>query len=129
MAIGPVRLGGLVAVVALAMVLIPHTTAATTSPDDSRRPAVMTMEYETGGLTAVVHSPRTLVGVRRLVFSSRGNDLYAEELARRGFVVVLTDDRLSLDGHRELWRDLAGGGGPLAERFRGFAGHFTVVEP
>ena len=133
MAIGPKGVGGVLALVALMMVLTslstPLTTAATTPPDDGYRPAVVRMEYETGDLAAVVHSPRTLVGVRQLVFSFRGNDAYAEELARQGFVVVLVGDRLTLDGHRALWRELGGGAGPLAERFRGFAGHFVVEEP
>ncbi|HEX7306270.1 hypothetical protein [Lentzea sp.] len=129
MAIGLKGVGGVLTAVALAMVLNPQNTAATTPPHDDYRPAVMRMEYDAGGLTAVVHSPRTLVGVRELVFGFRGGDAYAEELARQGFVVVLADDRLSLDGHRELWRELDDGAGPLAERFRGFAGHFVVAKP
>ncbi|MFD5825504.1 hypothetical protein [Lentzea sp. NPDC060358] len=129
MAIGPARIGGLLAVVAFVMLLTSQNTAATTPPRDDYRPAVMRMEYTAGDLTAVVHAPRTLVGVRELVLGFRGSDAYAEELAREGFVVVLADDRLSLDGHRALWRELAAGAGPLAERFSGFAGHFVVAEP
>jgi hypothetical protein len=34
-----------------------------------------------------------------------------------------------LTRHVELWRELSGAEGPLAERFRGFAGHFVVAEP
>jgi hypothetical protein len=31
-----------------------------------------------------------------------------------------------LDRHLRLWRDLSEAKGPLAERFRGFAGHFEL---
>lgn len=128
MAIGP-RGGGILAVVVLSMLLTSGETSAITPPPTGYRPAVMRWEYETGGLAAVVHSPRTLVGARQVVFGFLGNDLYAEELARQGFVVVLPDDRLSADGHRELWRGLSRGEGPLAERFPGFSGHLVVAEP
>ncbi|MFD9702890.1 hypothetical protein [Lentzea sp. NPDC059081] len=129
MAIGPGRIGGLLALVVFAMVLTAQSTAATTPPHADDVPAVMRMEYRENGLTAAVHAPRTLVGERKLVLSFRGGDAYAEELARQGFVVVLVDDRLALDGHRDLWRELARGGGPLVERFSGFVGHVVVAEP
>ncbi len=117
----------LVAVVC-AMVLTAPSTAATTSLDDYQ-PAIMRMEYAVGDLTAEVHAPRTLVGVLPLVFNFRGYDYLARDMARRGFVVVLVSDRLSLDRHAQLWRELDAGAGPLAERFRGFARHFSVAEP
>jgi hypothetical protein len=77
----------------------------------------------------VVHAPRTLVGPRPLVFNFRGFDELAQSLAQEGSIVVLVSDRTALDRHMELWRSLSEAQGPLAERFRGFAGHFAVAEP
>ncbi|GAB2831093.1 hypothetical protein [Lentzea nigeriaca] len=114
--------------VVLAMVLTAPGTAATTQVGEYR-PAVMRMEYAVGDLTAVVHSPRTLVGTRPLVFHPRGYDYKAQSLAQQGFIVVLVSDRAAMGRHVELWRQLSGAEGPLAERFRGFAGHFSVAEP
>ncbi|KJK44537.1 hypothetical protein UK23_29000 [Lentzea aerocolonigenes] len=121
-------IGRLLVAVACAMVLTAPSTAAATSVRH-HRPAVMTMEYSVGDLRAVVHSPRTLVGTRPLVFQFHGYDEVAESLARQGSVVVLVSDRTAVDRHLELWRSLSKAEGPLAERFRGFAGHFTVAEP
>ncbi|MDT7788255.1 MAG: hypothetical protein QOF58_6674 [Pseudonocardiales bacterium] len=121
-------IGRLLVAVACAMVLTAPSTAAATSVRHYR-PAVMTMEYSVGGLHAVVHSPRTLVGTRPLVFQFRGYDEVAQSLAQQGSVVVLVSDRTALDRHLELWRSLSKAEGPLAERFRGFAGHFVVAEP
>lgn len=118
-------IGRLLVTVACAMVLTAPNTAATTSSQDYR-PAVMRMEYAAGELTAVVHAPRTLVGLRPLVFNRSGYDYRARELARQGFIVVLVSDPAVLDRHVELWRDLRTGSGPLAERFRGFSGHFSL---
>ncbi|PWK82827.1 hypothetical protein C8D88_11277 [Lentzea atacamensis] len=128
MAIVPRGIGAVVAAVALAMVLTAPSAAATTAVRE-HRPAVMKMEYTVGDLNAVVHSPRALVGTLPLVFSFRGNDDYAQSLAQQGSVVVLVSDRIAVDRHRELWRQLSEAGGPLVERFRGFAGHFAVAEP
>ncbi|SDF34000.1 hypothetical protein SAMN05216553_101162 [Lentzea fradiae] len=128
MAIRSTGVGGILAVALFSMLLTSPLTAATTPPHTGYRPAVTRMAYETGDLAAVVHSPRTLVGVRQVVFSFRGNDAYAEELARQGYVVVLPSDRLVADAHRDLWRALARGEGPLAQRFGGFAGHVTLAE-
>ncbi|WP_143138460.1 hypothetical protein [Lentzea waywayandensis] len=108
--------------------LTAQSTAAAPSQDDYR-PATTTTRYEAGSLTGVVHAPRTLVGMLPMVFHFRGSDVYAQELARQGFVVVLVDDRFSLDRHRELWRGVVAGTGPLAERFGRFAGHLAVAEP
>lgn len=121
-------IGRLLAVVACAMVLTAPSTAASTSVRPYR-PAVMTMEYAVGELNAVVVAPRTLVGTRPLVVNFRGFDEVAESLAQQGSVVVLVSDRTALDRHLRLWRELSEGKGPLAERFFGFAGHFTVAEP
>ncbi|SDP15024.1 hypothetical protein [Lentzea jiangxiensis] len=114
--------------VACAMVLTAPATAATARQDEYR-PATMTMRYDVEGLTAAVHAPRTLVGVRPLVFLPRGSEVHALEFASRGCVVVLVDDPFALGGHRGLWRALGTGTGPLAERFGGFAGHFSAAEP
>ncbi|SMC97860.1 hypothetical protein [Lentzea albidocapillata] len=111
--------------VACALVLTAPSTVAAPSPDD-HRPATMTMTYQAGDLAAVVHAPRTLVGVHPLVFT---HDISATVLVRRGAVVVLVPDPSSLTRHRELWRELSSGTGPLAERFGGFAGHFSVAQP
>ncbi len=116
------------AVVAVSLVLTAPATVATTASHE-HIPAIMRMDYEVGDLSAAVHSRRTLVGKRSLVFTFRGNDEHARDLARQGFVVVQVSDRLSLDGHRELWHRLSAGTGPLAERFRGFAGHVAVPRP
>ena len=121
-------IGRVLVAVACALVLTAQSTAAAPSQDDYR-PATMSMRYESGSLTGVVHAPRTLVGVRPMVFHVRGSDVYAQELARQGFVVVLVDDRFALDRHRELWREIVTGTGPLAERFGRFAGHLAVAEP
>ena len=111
--------------VACALVLTAPSTAAALPPDD-HRPATTTMKYQAGDLVAMVHAPRTLVGVRPLVLT---HDVSAQVLVRRGAVVVLVHDPSSLTRHRELWRELSAGTGPLAERFSGFAGHFSVAEP
>ncbi|MCX2947868.1 hypothetical protein [Lentzea sp. NEAU-D7] len=111
--------------VACALVLTAPSTAATPPPDDDRS-ATTTMTYRAGDLVAVVHAPRTLVGVRPLVLT---HDVSARVLVRRGAVVVLVHDPSSLARHRELWRELSAGTGPLEERFGGFAGHFSVAEP
>lgn len=111
--------------VACALVLTAPSTAAAPSQDD-HHPATMTMKYQAGDLVAVVHAPRTLVGVRPLVFT---HDVSATVLVRRGAVVVLVHDPSSLTRHHELWRELSAGTGPLAERFAGFAGHFAVAQP
>ncbi len=121
-------LGRLLVAVACAMVLTAPSTAATTSVRHYR-PAVMTMEYAVGDLHAVVHSPRTLVGTRPLTFHFRGYDEVAESLARQGSVVVVVSDPTAVDRHLRLWRDLSEAKGPLAERFRGFAGHFAAPRP
>src|SRR5687767_5256183 len=114
-------IGRLLAAVACAMVLTAPSTAAATSMRHHHHSAVMTMEYAVGDLKAVVHAPRTLVGVLPLVFHFRGFDEIAQSLAQRGSVVVLVSDRTALDRHVELWRSLSRGEGPLVERFRGFA--------
>jgi hypothetical protein len=124
MAILPKILGAVV----LVMVLTAPGTAATT-PVREYRPAVMRMEYAAGDLTAVVCSPRTLVGTRPLVFQLRGDDHRVLSLAQQGSIVVLVSDRAALSRHVELWRQLSEADGPLAERFGGFAGHFSVAEP
>jgi hypothetical protein len=121
-------IGRLFVAVACAMVMIAPSTAASTSVRHYQ-PAVMTMEYTVGDLHAVVHAPRTLVGPRPLVFNFRGFDELAQSLAQEGSIVVLVSDRTALDRHMELWRSLSEAQGPLAERFRGFAGHFAVAEP
>ncbi|MFJ8959655.1 hypothetical protein ACIRG5_09695 [Lentzea sp. NPDC102401] len=121
--------GRVLVAVACALVLTAQSTAAAPSQDDDYRPATTSTRYEAGSLTGVVHAPRTIVGVRPLVFHFRGSDVYAQELARQGFVVVLVDDRFSLDGHRALWREVVVSRGPLAERFARFAGHLAVAEP
>ncbi|MEV6237361.1 hypothetical protein [Lentzea sp. NPDC051838] len=113
--------------VACAMVLTAPSTASATSVRHYR-PATMTMQYTVDGLHAVVHSPRTLVGTRPLLFQFRGFDEVARSLAERGTVVVLVSDRTTLDRHVELWRSLSRGEGPLAERFGGFAGQISVPE-
>jgi predicted dienelactone hydrolase len=110
------------------MALTAPGTAASTSERDHQLP-VMTMAYTAGDLTAVVHAPRALVGTRPLVFQFRGFDDVAQSLARQGFVVVLVDDRTTLSRHAALWHALNERTGPLVERFRGFAGHFSVAEP
>jgi len=117
--------GRVLVAVACALVLTAPSTAAAPSQDD-HRPATTTMTYEVGDLVAVVHAPRTLVGVLPLVLT---HDLTAGRLVHRGAVVVLVADRSSLHRHHELWRELNAGAGPLAERFAGFAGHFAVAEP
>ncbi|MFD4637218.1 hypothetical protein ACFWN2_07870 [Lentzea sp. NPDC058436] len=117
--------GRVLVAVACALVLTAPSTAAAPSQDDYR-PATMKMTYEVGDLVAVVHAPRTLVGVRPLVF---GHEFTAPQLAQQGAVVVVVSDRWSMDRHRALWRALNERGGPLAERFAGFAGHFSVAEP
>ncbi|MEU3643880.1 hypothetical protein AB0E59_10925 [Lentzea sp. NPDC034063] len=119
--------GRVLVAVACALVLTAQSTAAAPAQDDDYRPATMSLRYEAGSLTGVVHAPRTIVGVRPVVFNVRGSDVYAQELARQGFVVVLVDDRFSMDRHRELWRAI--GTGLLAERFGRFAGHLAVAEP
>lgn len=119
-------IGRVLVAVAVAMMLTSPSTAATTSGDDYS-PAVMRMDYAVGDLTAHVHAPRTLVGVRPLVFGF--HDDLARESARQGFVVVVVDDRWSVAAHEELWRELNAGGGPLAERFAGFVGNVAVAEP
>ncbi|MFJ5985193.1 hypothetical protein [Lentzea sp. NPDC092896] len=121
--------GRVLVAVACALVLTAQSTAAAPSQDDDYRPATMSLRYEAGSLTGVVHAPRTIVGVRPVVFNVRGSDVYAQELARQGFVVVLVDDRFSMDRHRELWRGVVAGTGPLAERMGRFAGHLAVAEP
>ena len=121
-------MGRLLVGIAFAMVLTAPSTAASTSVRDYR-PAVMTLEYTAGDLNAVVHAPRTLVGTRPLVFNFRGYDYIAQSLAAQGFVVVLVSDRTALSRHVDLWRELGEGKGPLAERFGGFTGHFSVAEP
>ncbi|MET9632325.1 hypothetical protein ABZX92_33200 [Lentzea sp. NPDC006480] len=121
-------IGRLLVAAACALVLTAPSTAAATSVRH-HRPAVMTMEYSVGDLHAVVHSPRTLVGTRPLVFQFRGYDEVAQSLAQQGSIVVLVSDRTAVDRHRELWRQLSEARGPLAERFRGFAGHYGVPEP
>ncbi|MEU0882296.1 hypothetical protein ABZ345_27105 [Lentzea sp. NPDC005914] len=121
-------IGRLWAAVACVMVLTAPSTAAATSIRHYR-PAVMTMGYAVGDLHAEVHAPRTLVGTRPLVFNFRGYDDIAQSLAQQGSVVVLVSDRTALDRHMRLWRELSEAKGPLAERFRGFAGHFSVAEP
>jgi hypothetical protein len=114
------------------MVLTAPSTPATTSPREYR-PSVMRMDYAADDLIATVHAPRTLVGALPLVLvGPRGSDLLGPDLARRGFVVVVV--RTGEAGrHLELWRALQRTEGPLAERFRGFAGHLdltaTVAEP
>ena len=117
--------GRVLVAVACALMLTAPSTAAAPSRDHHRR-ATMTMTYEVGDLAAVVHAPRTLVGVEPLVF---GNALTAPLLAQQGAVVVVVRDRWSVDRHRELWRALDERTGPLAERFAGFAGHLAVAEP
>lgn len=114
--------------VVLAMVLTAPSTAATT-PVREYRPAVMRMDYGVGDLNATVHSPRTLVGTRPLVFHLRGNDHHARSLAQQGFIVVLVSDRTAVSRHVALWRELSGAEGPLVERFRGFAGQFAMHAP
>lgn len=121
-------IGRVLVAVACALLLTARSTAAAPSQDD-HRPATMTMRYETGRLTGVVHAPRTLVGVRPLVFNVLGSDVYAQELARQGIVVVQVDDRSAMERHRELWREAGAGRGPLAQRFAGFAGHVVVAQP
>lgn len=121
-------IGRLMAAVACAMVLTAPSTAAATSVRHHHY-AVMTMEYAVGDLKAVVHAPRTLVGLRPLVFNFPGFDEIAQSLAQRGSVVVLVSDRTAVDRHVELWRSLSRGAGPLGERFHGFAGHLVVAEP
>lgn len=121
-------IGRLLVAVACAMVLTAPSTAAATSVRHHHS-AVMTMEYAVGDLKAVVHAPRTLVGLRPLVFHFHGFDEIAQSLAQRGSVVVLVSDRTAVDRHAELWRSLSEGEGPLVERFRGFADHFAVAEP
>jgi len=121
-------IGRLFVAVACAMVLTAPSTAAATSVRHDR-PAIMTMDYAVGDLKAVVHAPRTLVGTRPLVFGFRGYDDIARSSAQQGSVVVLVSDRTSVDRHAQLWRELNDREGPLAERFRGFAGHFSVAEP
>ncbi|SDK08320.1 hypothetical protein SAMN04488074_104201 [Lentzea albidocapillata subsp. violacea] len=111
--------------VAVACALVLTAPSTTASPDD-HRPATMTMTYQAGDLAAVVHAPRTLVGVHPLVLT---HDVSATVLVRRGAVVVLAPDPSSLTRHRALWRELSSGTGPLAERFAGFAGHFSVAQP
>ncbi|HEX8870705.1 MAG TPA: hypothetical protein VF821_33885 [Lentzea sp.] len=118
-------IGRLFVALACAMVLTAPSTAAATSVRHYQ-PAVMTMEYTVDGLHAVVHSPRTLVGTLPLVFNFPGYDEVAQSLAQKGSVVVLVSDRTALDRHLELWRSLSRAEGPLAERFRGFAGHVAV---
>jgi hypothetical protein len=118
-------IGRVLVAVACALMLTAPSTAAAPSQDDYR-PATTTMAYEVGDLVAVVHAPRTLVGALPLVF---GHEFTAPLLARRGAIVVVVRDRWSLDRHRELWRELDERTGPLAERFAGFAGHFSVAEP
>ncbi|SEQ31778.1 hypothetical protein [Lentzea albida] len=118
-------IGRVLVAVACALMLTAPSTAAAPSQDRPGR-ATMTMAYEVGDLAAVVHAPRTLVDVGPLVF---GNDLTAPLLAQQGAIVVVVHDRWSVDRHRELWRALDERSGPLAERFAGFAGHFTVVQP
>jgi hypothetical protein len=120
--------GRVLVAVACALVLTAQSTAAAPSQDDYR-PATTTTRYEAGPLTGVVHAPRTLVDVLPVVFQVRGSDVYAQELVRRGFVVVLVNDRFSMDQHRRLWREAGAGRGPLAERFGRFAGHLAVAEP
>lgn len=117
--------GRVLVAVACALVLTAPSTAAAPSQDD-HRPATMTMTYRVGDLVAVVHAPRTLVGMRPLVLTS---DLAAQALVRRGAVVVRVTDPSALERHRELWRELGSGTGPLAPRFGGFAGHFSVAQP
>ncbi|MGW6445843.1 hypothetical protein [Lentzea sp. NPDC055074] len=121
--------GRVLVAVACALVLTAPSVAAAPSRDDDYRPATMTMRYETGWLTGVVHAPRTLVGVRPLVFNTLGTDAYAQELARQGIVVVQVNDPSAMERHRQLWRDVKEGRGPLAQRFAGFAGHVAVAEP
>ena len=121
-------IGRLLVAVACAMVLTAPSTAAATSVRHHHA-AVMTMEYAVGDLKAVIHAPRTLVGLRPLVFHFPGFDEIARSLAQRESVVVLVSDRTAVDRHVELWRALSRGEGPLAERFPGFAGHFVVAEP
>jgi hypothetical protein len=121
-------IGRLFVAVACAMVLTAPSTAAATSVRHYR-PAVMTMEYAVGDLKAVVHAPRTLVGTRPLVFGFRGYDDIARSSAQQGSIVVLVSDRTAVDRHAQLWRELNDREGPLAERFCGFAGHFSVAEP
>ena len=89
----------------------------------------MTMAYMVDGLHAVVHSRRALVGSRPLVFAFRGYEEVARSLAQQGSIVVVVSDRTALDRHMDLWRALSEQKGPLAERFFGFATHFTVAEP
>lgn len=114
--------------VACALILTAPNTKASPSQDDYR-PATMTMRYDAGALTGVVHAPRTLVGVRPVVFNVLGSDAYAQDLARQGIVVVQVGDPSAVERHRELWRDLRAGRGPLALRFGGFTGHLAVAEP
>ncbi|WP_439656597.1 hypothetical protein ACSHWB_29855 [Lentzea sp. HUAS TT2] len=121
-------IGRVLVAVACALMLTAQSTAAAPSQDDYR-PAIMTMRYDAGELTGVVHAPRTLVGVRPVVFNVLGSDAYAQDLARRGIVVVQVGDPSALEQHRELWRDLRVGKGPLALRFGGFTGHLAVAEP
>lgn len=132
MAIGPRVIWAVLVAVACAMVLTAPSTPATTSPREYR-PSVMRMDYAAGDLIATVHTPCTLVGALPLVLvGPRGSDLLGPELARQGFVVVVV--RQGAAGrHLELWRALETAEGPLAERFRAFAGHLdltaTVAEP
>jgi hypothetical protein len=118
--------GRVLVAVAFALVLTAPSTAAAPSRDDDYRPATMTTTYQVGDLVAVVHAPRTLTGVRPLVVT---RDHTARALVGRGAVVVLVTGPSSLDRHRDLWRELGSGSGPLAERFGGFAGHVAVAEP
>ncbi|GLY51540.1 hypothetical protein [Lentzea sp. NBRC 102530] len=118
-------IGRVVVAVACALALTAPSTAAAPAQEESR-PATTTMTYEIGDLTAVVHAPRTLVGARPLVLTS---EISAQRLVRQGAVVVLVHDRSALPRHRELWRELSAGTGPLAERFAGFAHHVVVAEP
>ncbi|WP_394620733.1 hypothetical protein JNUCC0626_16980 [Lentzea sp. JNUCC 0626] len=118
-------IGRVVVAVACALVLTAPNTAAAPVQEE-HRPATMTMTYEVGDLAAVVHAPRTLVGARPLILTS---DISAQRLVRQGAVVVFVHDRSALPRHRELWRELGSGTGPLAERFAGFARHVVVAEP
>ncbi|MFD4676254.1 hypothetical protein ACFWNN_41480 [Lentzea sp. NPDC058450] len=120
MAIGRV----VVAVVCALVLTAPSTEAA--PAQDEHSPTTMTMTYEADGLVGVVHAPRTLVGALPLVLTS---DISARPLVRQGAVVVVVPDRSALPRHRELWRELSDGTGPLAQRFAGFARHVVVAEP